>query len=184
MNGEPDSSLLRASAAAFLRYEKQCCAISFEGGVSSGNPDALGVTSDMWLMECEIKVSVSDFKRDMAKPKWNHDEIPLLSKYTPQVRWFYFVVPFSLVEKVKPLLPSGCGLLHPCSGKAKLTPHGNGHIELVCAVKATANKKARKITLQEFYKMSKHQASTLCNLLGKFERVRHAARVTTVGLLP
>jgi hypothetical protein len=149
-----DSVTLRAVAASWLRYDRGCAIVTFERGPNYGDrPDVYGVNESRFGLEIEIKVSLSDFKRDLGKRKWNYQWI--------SPKFFYFMVPRSLTEKVRSLLPEGAGLL-------TLAKHAvdayTGLPALQCEVRPKANPKAKRLKPATAIKMVKNQTGTVCSL--------------------
>lgn len=101
---------LESFGLRWLRFEKRCRVALFERSprpIFGGQPDVLGVTEHRYLLEIEVKRSVSDFK---ANEKKNH----VLNRQFCVPQWpkqFWFLVPFELAEKVQPMLPEYAGLL-------------------------------------------------------------------------
>ena len=104
-------------------------------GPSLGESDMVIVRPSGWVIEVEVKVSLSDFKADLEKGKnrghdvGKHDRLALGNpkRVRPDGSWqdvldvddrqphtcrnFWFAVPLDLLEKVKPQLPLHAGLL-------------------------------------------------------------------------
>ena len=70
--------------------------------------DILILNKSKHLEEIEIKVSVSDFKRDFKDKKAKHDKI---SRGLTPLTHFWFAVPNTIAKEVRPFLPSYAGLL-------------------------------------------------------------------------
>ncbi len=145
---------LRACAAAFLRYTKQCPVIAFERGVDWHiRPDVLAVTKSRYLIEIEIKLTLADFKADRKKRRWHNNLYGGVGR-----RQFYYCVPQTLVEKVEGIVPTGCGLMMP-------TDHVMNGINVVRVIKrAPLNRKAPRLSLKQIVEMVRNQSGTLCSL--------------------
>jgi len=154
---------LTASALFWLLTERKCKLITVERGLAWGNPDALGVAPDRTLCEVEVKVSLSDFRANAGK-----GYIRYLSAMKDDgarsdlPACYYFLVPPSLVEKVKPELPSFAGLL-----TVKMEPHTNtprfwtnDALCLASIVKAPRMPR-KKLTLEQCTRLAKHQSMAL-----------------------
>lgn len=149
-----DAVTMRAVVASWLRYDRGCAIVTFERGPNNGDrPDVYGVNASRHGLEVEIKVSLSDFKRDAGKRKWDWQWIPPI--------FFYYMVPRPLVEKVKPLLPEGAGLLTLAQHAVDLY---TGLPAIQCEVKPRRSPKAGKLTLATMVRMVKHQTGTVCSL--------------------
>lgn len=108
---------LELAAARWLKWEKRCRLVLTERTprYCHGQPDVLGITESRYLLEIEVKRSMSDFR---ANQKKNHmqNRFCLESQIsTPYMRsapkQFWFMVPEKLVEKVQAELPDFAGLM-------------------------------------------------------------------------
>lgn len=128
--------------------------MTFERGPNvSDNPDVYGVNKSRHGLEIEIKISLSDFKRDAKKRKWDYQVV------TPM--FFYYLVPNEILDKVKPLIQPGIGLL--TVSKHALDPYTQLPA-IRCEIRPTRNPKARKLSLYCAGRLIKHQTGTLCAL--------------------
>jgi hypothetical protein len=152
-----NSNYLKAAAASWLRYDKNLNLIAFERGIGSGNPDVIAVDNKRFLIEVEVKISMSDFRADAKKYKWKIQD----GGYRPEAipRLFYYLVPKDLVDKVKPELKEGHGLL--TLGRRRMQ---NGMPEVISVVAARANKLSKRLSFPNLARMVKHQSGTLCAL--------------------
>jgi len=149
-----NSTTLRAVAACWLRYERKCNLVTFERGPNyNNNPDVYALTPSRLGLEIEIKISLSDFKRDFSKRKW------VLQMIEPA--FFYYLVPPDLVEKIKPLIPAGTGLL---SVSRKSRDPYTGLPKIKCEIKQKRNRAAKKISIHIALKMVKNLTGTVCSL--------------------
>jgi len=69
-----------------------------------GEMDLAVITPAGYLWEFEIKLSLSDWKADANKAKWNHPGRRFVSR-------FYYVVPEALIEKAPEFVPESAGLI-------------------------------------------------------------------------
>jgi hypothetical protein len=77
-------------------------------GLLPHEADLVVLSKAGWLDEIEIKVSVSDFKRDAKK--WKHRLAEVNGK--PElVRGFYYAMPEPVYEKVRSSIPEGVGVI-------------------------------------------------------------------------
>lgn len=90
----------------WLRMKMRCAFIATECG--SHSADCLGI-NEKRMIECEVKISMEDFKADSRKHKhdiYNHSN----DYFTWQSQWipnqFYYAVPTAMVEEVKAHLKS------------------------------------------------------------------------------
>lgn len=103
---------LELMAMKWLRFERRCPIVIRERSPRSciGRPDVLGVTASRYLIEIEIKRSVSDFHADARKshrtPSWMDSFKVKLPKL------FYYLVPEEIRETVERRLNGHAGLLY------------------------------------------------------------------------
>lgn len=161
-----NSNSLKAAAASWLRYEKKCPLITFERGLGFGNPDVLGVNPSHFLIEVEVKISVSDFKVDAEKRKWlvlesarEHSKNGKKYKVHGVPKFFYYMVPMDLVDTIKPLMKASHGLI-TCSGYSSHT----GYPIIREIISASVELLAERVTTKDFIRLVKHQSGTLCSL--------------------
>lgn len=83
--------------------------------VFQGESDYLAMTLSGYWYECEIKISLADFKNDFAHKAEKHlilaRGFDSHGKIKPRPHFFSYAVPEPLVEKVVPLLPQYAGLI-------------------------------------------------------------------------
>lgn len=73
--------------------------------------DLLSITLKGFVTEYEIKLSLSDFKVDLSKPK-HQIFLGLLNMEPPNCpNKFYYVIPKDLVSLIAPLVPKYAGLI-------------------------------------------------------------------------
>ena len=102
-------AVIRYAVSCWLRYARQCPIVSFErGGVGHfwGHPDIFAVDKRRQTYDVEIKMSLSDFKADGHKEKFQPYAVG-----APRPTFFYYACRESLGEKISPLLPPGAGLI-------------------------------------------------------------------------
>jgi hypothetical protein len=137
---------LKLAGMRWLAYEKRCQAVVCERNVRRclGDPDILGVTKDRYMTEIEIKVSMSDFRRNPCKRHIMSREHNL--QFWP--KYFYYMVPQKMVEAVLAALPPYAGLLT-----------ADSFCRPVLVVKAEANTKSKKLSLLECAKLLRCQTN-------------------------
>lgn len=99
---------LELMALRWLRFQKRCPLAFLERGPRNPygrRPDALGITPARYMVEIEIKRSVSDFRADSKKPHIVFRD-SLINRWP---KWFYYLVPPSIVDKVQ--VPEWAGLM-------------------------------------------------------------------------
>lgn len=159
-----NSTVLKGMAASWLRYEKQCPLVMFERGLGTDKPDILALTKERLLIEIEIKISLSDFRRDQGKRKWIAKRRGLES-HAPA--FFYFLVPRDLAEKIRHALPDGAGLLVPLQGwkrNPRIPNPNTGLPDIGSLVAARRHPKAEKLPIRDTIELIRHQSGTLCSM--------------------
>lgn len=71
--------------------------VFYEGGIA----DAIFISQSGYVTEVEVKISVSDWKKDLTKEKW---------KSPRNIKYFYYAVPESLEYKIPNGLPNHAGI--------------------------------------------------------------------------
>jgi len=129
----------------WLKWEKHCPVVLFERHprYGIGRPDVLGITARRYLIEIEIKESLSDFRANKLKPYIANRDNPLLTKELARFpKFFWYLVPAGLVDKILPEVPVWAGLLRgPTEMECK------GHIYAV--KQAPANTASEKLSAKE-----------------------------------
>lgn len=109
--------------------------------------DVLAVTTDLRLIDVEVKISRADFKADAKKDKWWHrlswgGDVgpPQRRQWPPKVWKHYFAMPRELWDDALfEFMPS------PASGLLLVREH-MGRIEVNCHRRATPDKNAARIS--------------------------------------
>ncbi len=102
---------------------------------------------------------MSDFRADAKKYKWQWRQ-GYQTRGRP--KFFYYFVPLDLVEKVKPELKPGRGLLTVERPERLMSI--TGLPELVCVVPPKADPLALKVSAVDCLRLIKHQSGTLCSV--------------------
>ncbi len=155
------SEKIRASVAAYFRYHRQHYIIAFE----ADSADLLTVDKAGFLTEVEIKVSLSDLRRDASKRKhwwFNRGETTVR---LPR-RHFYFAVPKEIANKVTLL----CENKYPYAGVLG-TDGGNGGD--VDTYKKARDLKTRALSETDLHELVKQQSGTLCRLAMKMNGISY-----------
>ncbi len=106
-----------------------------------GSPDILGVTAGRYLIEIEIKRSISDFFADSRKYHRLNRERTL----DAQARQFYYMFPSDLADKVKDKIPIWAGLM--CNSESMQTA--------LVLTPAPINRDSGKLTIKQCVKMAR-----------------------------
>ena len=158
---ELTGGFIKACVAPWLRYNRQCLMVCFErdlGYFVSGQPDILAISKEHFVIEVEVKVSVSDFRKDKKKRKWEMEG----GGFLRNVRQFYYAVPKNMVEKIKDDIPRSCGLM-----AIDDFYHHRLNDNVAIIKKAPTNRAAERVTLPTAIRMAKAQTGTLCYLAKK-----------------
>lgn len=113
--------------------------------------DLLVVSKANYLTEIEIKISLSDLKKDSEKFKFQKERSNLIKD-------FYYAMPEKLWDKIKdnPPIPEYAGVIVVTNKSAKLIR------------KSQSYNKAKKITdlqLMKLYRLSSFRYWSICNIL-------------------
>lgn len=129
---ELDSDTVKALTLQYWRYDRQHSLVILE----YDGADVLTVSKDRFLYEVEVKVSIADLRRDIAKAKhfilrerlgldtdgvkaWQWQRLlrsrslyPGLRRPKPHLQQFYFAVPLQLEDKARAVIDE----LYPYAG--------------------------------------------------------------------
>jgi len=153
------SAKIRASVAAYFRYSRQYWLIAFEADAA----DLLAVSDGNFLTEVEVKVSLSDFRRDAHKTKhlrFSRGE----RQYGLERHYFYFAVPNEIANKVC----LECDQTYPYAGVLGTDGEGGEYVESYRRARAL---KARELTEGNLHELVKQQSGTLCRLAMKMNGI-------------
>lgn len=139
---------VRLGVLRWLRFEKRCAMVMHERQPwwSFGVPDVIGVTQRAQIIEVEIKIAMSDFRRDLHKRKH------ALGKRPYQ---FYFAVPDTIAEAVSKEMT-----LYPGAGLLSVAKHA--HPQLL--IKAETNKDSVKMDEHQWKRAVNCQANCVVSL--------------------
>lgn len=157
------SIVLKAAAAQWLRYERQCMIVTLERVPVPrwfGVPDVIGVSLKREITEIEVKVSTADFRNNTKKRCMKMRAIG--DARCPHQ--FYFLVPRDLVAKVQDSLPTDAGLMTIGRNSAY---SGIPQIEVV--IKAP-KQSAQVLSVREMAYIVKDQSGTLVSMLAKLAK--------------
>lgn len=128
---------------------------SYTGGV----PDVIGITRGRFLIEVEIKRTVSDFRADMAKRhRQNFQE---RAPYRP--RQLYYLMPDEVYEKVKLEIPQWAGAMTNDKSLASLT------VRKVAPV----NKESKRLTIEDCVRAARQMVAHSMSLRNRLETCKN-----------
>ncbi len=158
---ELSSDTIKAAVASYWRYTRQCPLVAFEcsarlhfGGELA---DVLVVTEDRLLSVVEVKISLSDFRRDRNKSchRFFKDD----RGFIPATH-FYFAVPKELANNAAYL----CDDLYPYAGVLGCNGISQFDIEVH---RKPRNLKGGILTAEQIKYIERSQSATLCRLATK-----------------
>lgn len=151
---------IKATIASHFRYQKQFPFVALEGNCQLksfndyGQADVLVVTKDRHLIEVEVKVSISDLRKDRNKIKHRHfrdgdDSYP--------AKYFYFAVPRDIANQACLI----CDSLFPYAGVLGTDGQNWADVNYYRTAKALAG---QKLTFKQILYMVRAQSATVCRL--------------------
>ena len=152
---EVTSDIIKAAVAAYYRYVRQSI-IAFEAPVSSRSDERsdILVISERRLIEIEVKISVSDFRRDAHKLK--HERMKVSDDRYP-VCQFYFAVP----EKIANEITYDCEELYPYAGVIRVKGIDQNSVTFPRRAKVMCTK---KMLLRDIAEIVRQQSGTIARL--------------------
>lgn len=153
---------LELAAAQWLKYEKRCALVLCERSPRSwhaGQPDVLGILQSRYLLEIEIKRSLSDFRANAKKRhiqnRFSQDDG--ISKVFREMapKQFWFMVPENLVEKVLPELPDYAGLM----------TEGGGSKWAKVVRPSPTNAESKKLSLKECSELMRNAGNQIISIM-------------------
>lgn len=96
---------IQRALARHFDYTKYTCVPNIYLG--GGEMDFAAVSEAGYLVEVEIKLTVSDWREDLKKAKWGAD----YAKFRLIVSRFYYAVPTELLPKAPTWVPKSAGLI-------------------------------------------------------------------------
>lgn len=141
-----------ARAISLQTLARKCVVLVDNCSWTGHECDVLGVTTDLRIIDVEIKISRSDLKADAKKDKWWHrfswhsqdrDKPPVALLHPPKVWKHYYALPMEIWKpELAEALPS------PASGILLLREQRNSHTPIAVHVerRATPAKDADRLT--------------------------------------
>lgn len=140
-----------ARAIALQTLAKKCVVLVDNCNWTGYECDVLGVTTDLRVIDVEVKISRADLKADARKDKWwqrNYAEGSSVARlYPPKVWKHYYAMPADIWKpELVDCLPSPASgvLLLSKTGATKSNPDG-GVIWVKCVRRATPSKDAARL---------------------------------------
>lgn len=156
---------LEFSGVQWLKFEKRCPLVIHERSprpFSMGNPDVLGITDNRYMLEIEIKRSVSDFRANAKKRhiqlRTDPNEDVRRKCLENGARQFWFLVPTKIAEQIEAEVPDWAGLL-----VHDLNFTGLGKIR--CIKKAPINNLSKKLSLLNCAKLLRNIGNQIYSLM-------------------
>lgn len=155
---------LIARAIAHQTLAKKCVVLVDRCNWTGHECDVLAVTTDLRIIDVEVKISRSDFKADAKKDKWwahltyAQAEARGVDPWThrdprdwpPKVWKHYYALPEEIwtpeLAEAMPSTTSGVLLLRPRRGYTEL---GDPRVEVTCLRRACPNKHAERLQPQQ-----------------------------------
>jgi hypothetical protein len=144
-----------ARAIALQTLARKCVVLVDNCNWTGHECDVLGVTTDLRIIDVEVKISRADLKADAKKDKWWHRQFwrygepepaHIPRAWPPKVWKHYYAMPFDIwrPELVDALPSKASGILLLREQKNSVTPLAV-HVER----RATPNKDAKKLTPEQ-----------------------------------
>lgn len=162
-----NSETIKACIAAYWRYERQCPLVAFEASSRldwgwGEQADVLAVNKERYLIETEVKVSISDFRKDKHKPRHRYFRNENFCSLYPTA-YFYFAVPKEIANQVS----LDCDQIYPYAGVLGC-PKGTDEqaVEIYRNPKRLSGK---RLSIKQVIYMVRSQTATLCRLAKKVD---------------
>jgi predicted DNA-binding ribbon-helix-helix protein len=189
-----DSATVKATVAAYWRFQHQCNLVAFEAPETleayGAAADILAVDGRRFLIETEVKVSISDLRADIKKPKHQYFRKILGKDYKPTkknyfggsqlkepeerpVRYFYFAVPKELANETILI----CEQLYPYAGVLGTNGHNTGQTTDVTVYRKAELLPGEKLNWSLLRVMIRSQSATVCRLARDLAEEREGGKV-------
>lgn len=133
-------------------------------GFLNHEADLLRVMPSGFLYEYEIKVSRADLRADFKKKKWAYME----TSRNDKIKKFYYAVPGCLSEYALEIVPKNRGVIS-IGSTGRIYPRGKIQI----LREPVINKFARKLTMNEQFKIAKLGCMRIQSLSRKISDIKH-----------
>lgn len=140
-----------ARAISLQTLARKCVVLVDNCNWTGHECDVLAVTTDLRIIDVEVKISRSDLKADAKKDKWWRRTLwrdiagpPMLLRHPPKVWKHYYALPVDIWKpELLACLPS------PASGVLLLHGKKDGRIVVTCERRATTAKDATRLTPEQ-----------------------------------
>ena len=160
---------LERAAMYFLKWQKGCALVFTERSPRefwTGEPDVLGITEARYMLEIEIKRSMSDFRANAKKihiARRDCEDAQLRNRCLQHApKQFWYMVPRKLVDKALPECPPWAGLM-------TLTETGT---QAEVMKPAPSNDASQRLSLKECAVLMRKAGSQIFCLLDVREQIR------------
>lgn len=156
---------LELIAMRWMRYERKLPVVMRERSPRMwlcGEPDVIGITPSRYLVEIEIKRSVSDFRADFKKRSRINREAYI---HLAPKQFYYLVLP-DMVDRVEPIVPAWAGLM---------TTHSN-EMSVVLVKTAPVNRASKRLTINESARLVHMMANHLLTVEERCDKVMNNFR--------
>lgn len=163
-NNGINSDLIKAAVASYWRFERGCTMVTIEADY--GSADVMVLTKERYLMEIEVKVSLSDLRADKKKSK--HQVYSRQLRRGLPICYFYFAVPRDLGVKAALI----CDQRYPYAGVIGTDGEPNtagmlGHDIGFYRKARLVLPEIRKASIKDIRTLIKDQSGTVCRLASK-----------------
>ena len=166
-----------ARAIALQTLARKCVVLVDRCNWTGHECDVLGVTTDLRIIDVEVKISRADFKADAKKDKWWHrpgwlwnqpKPAPMHRDWPPKVWKHYIALPADIWDdSLLEFMPS------PTSGLLLVREH-RGRVEVNCRRRATPNRDAYRLTAAQAVDVARLANIRMWEAYGQHMRVTEA----------
>jgi hypothetical protein len=155
---------VKAVVVAYWRYSRQCPLVAIEGWCDLETygelADVQVVTKERYLIETEIKVTLSDLKSDIKKNKHRWFKEAGCSRLK-KTQYFYFAVPIELANQAKPIIDD----MYPYAGLLGCEMYRHTNESRIADIYRNPRLlKADKLDIKTMLRMVRLQSATICRL--------------------
>lgn len=154
---------MKAIIVSYWRYERQCPFVALEADCTlqqswkDQTADVLVIKENRLLIETEIKLNLSDLRKDNEKPK--HRFFRENMRRMPTA-YFYFAVPGNIASETSMV----CDEMYPYAGVLSVVTYYNSSVQVYRQPKLLLFK---KLSWTEIYRMVREQSATVARLATK-----------------